>query len=163
MRVRDLMRSSPWFCDRRTHLAATAETPGCGEFGALTVVDGNRQVVGIITDRDIGGARRTRNRRPSQVRAEQARSHPAVTRKTSDEIEDALNMMHNRSVRRLPVVGDSGKLEGTLSLSDLILQARDDDGSHPELTCQDVLRGLKSIDGVDPFSCGAETATACRT
>jgi hypothetical protein len=48
-------------------------------------------------------------------------------------------------MRRLPVVGEGGKLEGILCLSDLILYARHEDGSRPDLSYEDVMGVLKSI------------------
>ena len=43
------------------------------------------------------------------------------------------------------MVDDSGKLEGVLCLSDLIMEARHDDGSRPGLSYEDVMSALKAI------------------
>jgi CBS domain-containing protein len=155
MKVRDVMRSAPKYCAPGTNLAAVAEMLWRGGCGALPVVGPNDQVVGIITDRDVCLALGTRNRRPSEVTADQAMSHPPVTCKSSDEIHQALAIMHDHRLRRLPVLGDGGKLEGILSLSDLILQARHEDGSRPELAYEDVMRVLRSIYWVHSCCCQA--------
>jgi len=155
MKVSDLMQSCPKYCAPSTNLAAVAEMLWRGGCGVLPVVDPDHQVIGIITDRDVCLALGTRDRRPSEVTAAQAMSHPAVTCKASDDIHQVLAIMHDRRIRRLPVLSDSGKLEGILSLSDLILQARHDDGSRPELAYEDVMRVLKCIYWVHSCCCQA--------
>lgn len=145
MRVRDLMRKSPKYCGTNTDLAAVAAMLWSGGCGALPVADAGDKVVGIITDRDICVALGTRNRRPSELTAAQAMSSNVAICRSSDDIHAALKVMRTRKKRRLPVVGEGGKLEGILSLSDLILYARHDDGSRPDLSYEDVMGVLKSI------------------
>jgi CBS domain-containing protein len=145
MRVRDLMRKSPKYCGTNTDLAAVAAMLWSGGCGALPVTDAADKVVGIITDRDICVALGTRNRRPSELTAEQAMSTNLAMCRSSDDIHAALKVMRTRKIRRLPVVGEGEKLEGILCLSDLILYARHEDGSRPDLSYEDVMGVLKSI------------------
>jgi CBS domain-containing protein len=150
MIVQDVMRRSPQYCSPATNLAAvTAQLWACG-CGALPVVDGSRKVLGIITDRDICIAIGTRNRRPSELVAEQAMSRQVATCRCTDDIHAALKVMRTRKVRRIPVVDDQGKLEGILCISDLILDARHYDGSRPELSFEDVMRALRGIYWLHP-------------
>jgi len=145
MRVQDMMRRSPKCCMPTTNLAAVTDLLwSCGG-GALPVIDSSGKVSGIITDRDICVALGTRDVRPSDLTAAQAMSRPVAMCRSSDDIHTALKIMRARRVRRMPVIGDTGKLEGILCLSDLILQARHDDGSRPELSDEDVMGALKSI------------------
>ena len=146
MRVHDLMRKSPKSCSPATNLATVTELLSSGGCGALPVVDAAGRVLGIITDRDICLAVGTRDRRPSELTAEQAMSRQVAMCKSSDEIHAALEIMRTRGVRRIPVVGQAGKLEGMLSLSHLVLQARHDDGRRPELSYEDVMGALRSIE-----------------
>jgi CBS domain-containing protein len=139
------MRKSPKYCGTNTDLAAVASMLWSGGCGALPVTDACNKVVGIITDRDICVALGTRNRRPSEITAGQAMSSNVVMCRSNDDIHAALKVMRTRKMRRLPVVGEGGKLEGILSLSDLILYARHEDGSRPDLSYEDVMGVLKSI------------------
>ena len=145
MIVRDLMRNSPKSCTPTTNLAAVTELLWTCGFGALPVVDSSGGVVGIITDRDICVALGTRDRRPSELVAEKVMSRQVATCRTVDEIHAALKIMQTRKVRRLPVVNEVGKLEGILCMSDLILDARHDDGTRPPLSYEDVMGALKGI------------------
>ena len=145
MLVRDLMKSSPKNCTPKTNLAAVTELLWRGGCGALPVVDSGGKVLGIITDRDICVALGTRDRRPSELVAEQAMSREVAVCRATDEIHAALEIMRARKVRRLPVVNEAGKLEGILCMSDLILDARHDDGTRPQFSYEDVMNALKCI------------------
>jgi CBS domain-containing protein len=145
MRVQDMMRRAPKCCGPKTNLAAATELLWSGGCGALPVVDPSGTVLGIITDRDICVALGTRNLLPSELTADQVMSRQLAICKSSDDIHAALKIMGARKVRRVPVIGDSGKLEGILCLSDLVLRAQHDDGSWPELSYEDVIGALKSI------------------
>lgn len=153
MKTRDMMRASPLSCGPSTSLDAAVEMLRRGKCGALPVVDANAKVVGMITDRDICVALGAGNRRPSEVTAQETMSRPAATCNASEDIHEALKTMSARKVRRLPVVDDSGRLEGILSLSDLILEARHDDGSRPDLTYEDVVHVLQSIYWAHSVTC----------
>ena len=56
--------------------------------------------------------------------------------------------MRLRKVRRLPVVDAAGRLEGMLCATDLLLNARHDDGSRPELSYENVVGVLRGIAGI---------------
>jgi acetoin utilization protein AcuB len=47
-------------------------------------------------------------------------SHPAITIAPDTPMQDALKMMHDEKIRRVPVVDNRGKLIGILSESDLL-------------------------------------------
>jgi CBS domain-containing protein len=145
MRVQEIMRKLPKSCGPGTNLSAATEVLWSGGCGALPVVDASGKVIGIITDRDICVAVGTRDQRPSELVAEQAMSRKITTCRPSDDIHAALKVMRASKVRRVPVVSDAGKLVGMLCLSDLILYARHDDGSRPELSDEHVMGVLKAI------------------
>ena len=50
-----------------------------------------------------------------------------------------------RKVRRLPVLNEAGNLEGILCMSDIILDARHNDGARPQLSYEDVMNALIGI------------------
>jgi CBS domain-containing protein len=145
MLVRDAMRRSPASCTPGANLAAITErlwTCGCG---AIPVVDSAQKVLGIITDRDICVALGTRDRRPSELTAEQVMTRDVAACRADDDIHEALRMMSSKKVRRLPVLDRAGKLEGLLCMSDLILDARHGNGTRPELSYEDVMTTLRGI------------------
>lgn len=145
MIVRDLMRKSPKSCTSDTNLAAVAEMLWSSGCGALPVVDSQGGVSGIITDRDICVALGTLDLLPSTLMASQGMSRKVATCRDTDEIHEALRIMRTGKLRRIPVVDQSGKLEGILCVSDLVLDARHDDGSKPSLSYDDVMSTFRGI------------------
>ena len=96
----------------------------------LPVIDANRRLIGIVTDRDIRSAVPYHFIRDS-CSPEQRDQICALTVKdimTKDPlsisptytIQDALLMIQNSRVGALPVVDDDGKLSGILSVRDLL-------------------------------------------
>lgn len=151
MIVRDIMRSSPKSCAPSTNLAALTELLWSSGCGALPVVDASGGVSGIVTDRDICVALGTRNGRPSELVAKEVMSREVATCQATDDVHAALRTMRARKIRRLPVLDAAGKLAGILSMSDLILNARHDDGSRPPLSYEDVMDALKGIYSHPPY------------
>jgi len=96
----------------------------------LPVIDANRQLIGIVTDRDIRSAV-PYNFIKDSCSAEQREEICSLTVKdimTGDPIsisptytiQDALLMIQKSNVGALPVIDDDGKLTGILSVRDLL-------------------------------------------
>jgi CBS domain-containing protein len=144
--VKDVMAQAPRTCRPGSNLAAAAEMLRTAKCGALPVVDENERLVGILTDRDICIRLGTLDRKPSEVTAGEVMARDVATCCPDDEVHSALKTMRGRKVRRLPVVAKDGTLTGMLSVSELLLHARPNDGSRPELSDQDVMSTLRGID-----------------
>ena len=69
MRVRELQTSDVKTVRPDTDLAAVAKLMWDGDCGAVPVVTDDREVVGMITDRDICIATATRSKAPAEIRA----------------------------------------------------------------------------------------------
>ena len=123
MKVRDLMRSIPRLTTAGESLASAGRTMAEAGVGVLPVVDANRRVVGVITDRDVCCALARGNRRPSELRVAEVASAPPWVCEADDDLSMALATMRTHSVRRLPVVDAFDCLEGLLSLDEVILAA----------------------------------------
>jgi predicted transcriptional regulator len=90
--------------------------------GILPVIDSDRRVVGIITDRDICLAIAASNRSPRAIAAHEVMTKYPVTVREDDELTLALAAMTHGRVRRLPVLDTSGHLCGVLSLDDIVIR-----------------------------------------
>ncbi len=91
--------------------------------GAVPVVDDDMKPVGFVTDRDICMAAYTQGKPLRDIRVEAAMARKVVTCHPEDDLESAMNLMAEKGLRRLPVVGRDGKLVGILSLDDLACEA----------------------------------------
>ncbi len=123
MNVRDLMRTFPRHTKAGESLASAGRTMAEAGVGVLPVVDADRRVVAVVTDRDICCALARENRRPSELRVAEFLSAPPWTCQAGDNLSTALATMRAHAVRRLPVVDAEGRLEGLLSLDEVVLAA----------------------------------------
>lgn len=89
--------------------------------GTLLVVDAQRRVLGLVTDRDLAMRVVGEGLDPHLTRiADVMTPHPdTVSEETS--VEDALAVMRGRGVRRLPVLGPGGVLAGVVSVDDILV------------------------------------------
>jgi CBS domain-containing protein len=145
MKVRDIMVESPKCCEPGLDCAAAIELLWSGGCGALPVVNAEKKVVGMVTDRDICVALGTRDLRPSELQVKELMTSDVATCRADDDIHDALETMRSRKIRRLPVVDGEGRLEGMLCVTDMIVNARRDDGTKPELSYENVVSMLRGI------------------
>jgi len=117
-------------CNRETVVARKAMSLGEAarlmrehHVGSLVVVVGRaseRVPVGILTDRDIAVAVVAKELDPRALSVGDVMSAELVSVREQDSIFDALRLMRERGVRRLPVLTHSGALAGILTLDDLI-------------------------------------------
>ena len=143
MNIQDIMTSDVQRCGLGTNLAAAAKLMWDMDCGVLPVVNGEGQVLGVITDRDICMACATKHRAPSELTVFDAVSGKTHRCKMSDDVHTAMDMMKREQVRRLPVVDEEGVLQGLISMNDFILLAGEPNA--PAISLQDVARALKAI------------------
>ena len=122
MKVQSVMTArSLKHCSPETKLHNAAKLMQTGNCGALPVVDKNKKVVGIVTDRDIALAlAKKQPKSRAMINVSQIMSENVHTVNTSDEIETALREMRTNKIGRLPVVDKKGKLKGILSMHNLL-------------------------------------------
>ena len=147
MKVEDLMTRDVKTCHRGTNLAEIANILWESDCGALPVVDDDGKVVGIISDRDICFAVATKGRLASEVAAGEITSgRPIFTCTSKDSIQDALATMQQQQVRRIPVVNRENRIEGILSISDVVLAAQKEGRGYQEgVSNNEAITTLKAI------------------
>ena len=146
MKVKDVMTVGAKACMPETSLADAATLMWDNDCGALPVLNVEDRVVGIITDRDICFGATTKNRPPSEVSVGEVITGEVFACGPEDDIRDALKTMRRERVRRLPVLGEAGTLEGIVSMNDVVLKAEGQaDGRTPELSYGDVVETYKAI------------------
>jgi len=79
-----------------------------------------RRPIGVLTDRDIVVGIVARGENPRSVLVRDVMSRNPVTISLTDPVAKAALEMRRIGVRRLPVVGSLGELEGVLSLDDVL-------------------------------------------
>ena len=146
MKIRDLMTKSVASCHPETNLAAAGSLMWETDCGVLPIVDGHRRVVGMITDRDVGIALATSDRRASSLRVGDVGVSHAVICASDADAQSALEMMRTHRVHRLAVVNKAGLLEGVVSIGDIARRAQHPAGrKRPDISYEDVVGTLQAI------------------
>jgi len=95
-----------------------------GDMGAVPVVDGGK-LVGIVTDRDIvirGVAEGAGPETP--ISNVMTRDLFSVT--PDNFVFEAIRLMGDKQVRRLPVIDSNGELKGIIAMADVALETEDE-------------------------------------
>ncbi len=108
---------------RTTPLNGAARLMRENHVGCLVVVDevdGQRIVVGVLTDRDIVTAVLASDLNPAMLQVGEVMSTDLVTAREDDSLIDLLRTMRRKGVRRIPVVGSQGELQGIATIDDVL-------------------------------------------
>lgn len=84
--------------------------------GAVAVIDENRRVAGIFTERDVLRRFSLGERDPRTVSIREVMTTPVEMATRSTTAAEALATMVDRHYRHLPIVDDDGRLLGMLSI-----------------------------------------------
>ncbi len=123
MIVGDWMSRNPVSVDREETVAAAARILSSRNIGALPVTSSGGRVVGMLTDRDIAVRCVAANYDPNITRVSVVMSTAPVTVSASQDVAEAVSVMEEKNLRRLPVT-ERGRLVGLLSRGDLAAALR---------------------------------------
>jgi len=115
--VNEVMTADPRTVDMGAPLAEAAVQMRDADIGAVLAVDGG-EVKGIVTDRDIAVRAVAEGRDPATTPVSEICTSEVVTLTADQSVDDALRLMQEHDVRRLPVVQD-GRAAGIVSLGDV--------------------------------------------
>ena len=118
--VRDVMTPNPVALQAASSLVEAALAMRDFDVGNVLVLD-DGQICGIVTDRDIVVRGIAGGNYPATVKLGEICSRELTTLSPTDTVEDAVSLMRQKAIRRLPVV-ENGQPVGILSLGDLALE-----------------------------------------
>lgn len=122
MKAQDIMTSDPTCCSPDTKVEDVAKLMAEQDCGEIPVVDSERKVVGVITDRDIVCRVVAQSKDPKQTEVRDVMSRPVVTATPETSVEDCCAMMEQNQIRRVPVVDQRGGCCGMVAQADIALQ-----------------------------------------
>jgi CBS domain-containing protein len=117
-RIRELMTESPRTVSSDATVVEATRVMRADDVGLVPVVDGDR-LVGTVTDRDIAIRVVAEERDPSSTTVREIASTDLVTIDPEQELGEALRLMAQHQVRRLPVVEEDGRLVGIVAQADV--------------------------------------------
>src|SRR2546422_5922416 len=116
--IRDVMTSNPCTIDAEKSVAYAAKMMREEDVGLAPIVEGDK-LIGMLTDRDIAKRVAAEGRDPDQVKVRDVASTRLVTIDPQQDLDEALRMMAQHQVRRLPVVEEDGRLVGVVAQADI--------------------------------------------
>lgn len=121
IKVRSIMTMNPACCTSDTKLADVAKLMTEHDCGEIPVVNNHeeKKLVGVITDRDICCRAVAQGLNPAAMNAKDCMSSPAITVGMDFPIEECMELMENKQIRRVPVVDDRGCCCGMVSIADI--------------------------------------------
>src|SRR6266571_228007 len=117
--IRDVMTAHPIALPATSSVVEAARAMRDSNIGDVIVVE-NGRVCGIVTDRDITVRGVAEGRDVSRLKLADICSRVLTTVSPTDSVDDAIRLMREKAIRRLPVV-EGGKPVGMVSLGDLTM------------------------------------------
>ncbi len=124
MRCREIMTSSVQTATRNTTLQDAAVLMRDGDMGAIPVVEDGK-LVGIVTDRDIV-VRSVADGQAASSSVGEAMTSEIFSVRPDDFVFEAIRLMGDKQIRRVPVVNDAGELAGIIAMADIALEMEDE-------------------------------------
>lgn len=118
MEIAKVMHAPAEWVEANTPVAEVARRMKAGDIGALPV-GRNDRLIGMVTDRDLALRVLGEGRDPAKTTAEDVMTPGIVWCLTTQTVEDAVHMMEQKKIRRLPVIDQKKRLVGMLSLGDI--------------------------------------------
>ncbi|MFJ8632346.1 CBS domain-containing protein [Streptomyces sp. NPDC093568] len=118
--VRDIMTSQLVTVGPQTSVTAVARTMRDQNIGVVLVTDGD-ELRGLVSDRDLVVRALAEGGAPEEKTVASACSGDLVTVTPDDDLDRAVELMREHSVRRLPVV-EHGRPVGIVSLGDMAIE-----------------------------------------
>src|ERR671925_974151 len=118
MQLKDIMTPGVEVIAPEASLSEAAEKMRHLDIGPLPVCEGER-VVGMLTDRDITVRAVAAGRDPRMTHVRDIMTPDVVYGFEDQDVQDAVRLMEQYQIRRLPVLNRSKRLVGIVSLGDL--------------------------------------------
>ena len=121
MKVGEIMHAPVVTCRQSASVRDLAHLMQHQNVGSVLVVDDEGLLVGIVTDRDIV-IRAVAEAAGADAAATDVMTKRPATATIDTDRDQALRVMAERAVRRLPVVGHDGRPRGMVTFDDLIVE-----------------------------------------
>lgn len=118
MKVKDVMHQQVNWQSPDTPLTELAKIMKKDDIGSIPIGEDDR-LVGMVTDRDIAIRGVAEGRDPAKCTARDVMTKGIVYCMEDEEVDDAIRVMEDKQIRRLPVINAKKRMVGMLSLGDV--------------------------------------------
>jgi CBS domain-containing protein len=119
--IREIMTENPRTVEADRPVAEAARMMRDSDAGMIPIMAGQK-LVGTVTDRDIVVRVIAEGRDPQSVTCREIASQDVVTIDPQQDLTDALRLMAEHQIRRLPVCEEDGRLVGVVAQADVARQ-----------------------------------------
>jgi CBS domain-containing protein len=123
-RIREIMTSNPSTVELDKTVVDAARIMKQEDAGVVPVTE-NGRLTGMVTDRDIAIRVVAEGKDPKSTAVREVASSNLVTIDPEQDLDEALRLMAQHQVRRLPVVEEDGRLVGVVAQADVARQGDD--------------------------------------
>jgi CBS domain-containing protein len=123
-KCREIMTANVTTATREMTLQEVATLMRDGDMGSLPVTE-NGKLIGIVTDRDIV-VRAVAEGKDFQTKVGDVMTTEVFSVKADDYVFEAIRLMGDRQVRRVPVINENGELAGIIAMADVALETEDE-------------------------------------
>jgi CBS domain-containing protein len=124
-KVADVMVTEVVTINPDATLAQAAEVMRDANVGMLPIVEEDGKLRSVVTDRDIVVRAVARGIEPDTTPVKNLDTEDVVSARPEWDVEEAMRLMAERQIGRIPVVDAERRVVGVVTLSSLILRARD--------------------------------------
>lgn len=118
--LREIMTKAPKVLDVDSTIVEAARVMRESDIG-MVLVRNQKGVCGVVTDRDLVVRGLADGCDPAGTTLEKVYSEHLVKLEASESIENAINLMRKKAIRRIPVM-ENGECVGVVSLGDLAVE-----------------------------------------
>lgn len=118
MQVKEAMHAGVESVEPDTPVTTIAKKMRDLDIGAVPVCK-NGRLVGMITDRDITCRAVAKGADLSKLNAGDVMTRDVVYCRDTEDLQDAIHIMENKQIRRLPAIDKEERMVGMLSLGDV--------------------------------------------
>jgi CBS domain-containing protein len=122
-KCREIMTRNVKTANREATLQDVAALMRDGDMGAMPIVEDGK-LVGIVTDRDIV-VRAIADGKEVSTKIGDVMTGEVFAVRENDFVFEAIRLMGDKQVRRVPIINDAGELAGIIAMADVALETED--------------------------------------
>src|SRR5213592_1891584 len=122
--IRKVMTSNPSTIEPDKNVVEAAKIMKQEDAGVVPVTE-NGRLTGMVTDRDIAVRVVAEGKDPQATPVREVASKDLVTIDPQQDLDEALRLMTQHQIRRLPVVEEDGRLVGVVAQADVAREGDD--------------------------------------
>ncbi len=124
MKVKEVMHEGVTWITPDETVVNIAKKMRDEDIGAIPVGENDR-LIGMVTDRDITCRGTAAGADPTELTARDVMSKGIIFCRDEEDVDDAIHIMEEKKIRRLPVLNEAKRMVGMLTLGDVSSKVSD--------------------------------------